>query len=338
MTDQTFKRPALRHRKRHFIRQMFGSWPWLIWLCAAVAILLLLPGGMHRIRFHGVAERTYEFISPLESGRLKSLLVDLGDTVHAGQLIGELDNETLASEMLMDQASLTKTRDKVQSIRCDIESLKLEQAKTAAELKSLKGQWKRTEELLAKNLVLEQEVNDVRPQIEALTEVLTHYPGLIAQLERRLELAEADAELLNGEELRELQVAQCRLVTRAAGVVAEVLHQPGDVVRTGDPVVRVSNVSTSRIIAFMPEDKQMDLAEGEQCRVISSATRETYRGTVKTVTADIRKLPVFTGFSDQILRGRRIVVLLDDNRELMPGEQVVVVPGVSIYDQWFGKK
>jgi multidrug resistance efflux pump len=338
MTDQKFQRPALRHRKRHLIRQLFGGWPWLVWMCAAIAVLLLLPGGMHRVRFHGVAERTYEYISPLESGRLKSLLVDLGDAVHADQLIGELDNATLASDMLMDQASLMKTRDKLQSIRCDIESLKLEQAKTAGELKSLEGQWKRTEELLGKNLILEQEVDDVRPQMEALKDVLTYYPNLITQLEQRLELAEADAELFNAEDLKALQIAQCRLTARSPGVVAEVLHQPGDVVETGDPVVRISNISTSRIIAFMPEDKQMDLAEGERCRIIASGTREIHHGTVKTVTADIRKLPVFTGFADQILRGRRIVVEVDDGTELIPGEQVVIVPDVSLFDQWFGKK
>lgn len=150
MTDKTFKRPALRQRRRNLIRQLFSGWPWVVWLAAAVAVLVLLPGGMHRIRFYGVAERTYEYVSPLENGRLKSLTVNLGDPVHAGQLIGELDNETLASELLMDQASLMKTRDKVQSIRCDIEGLRLEQARTEAELKALEGQWKRTEELRAK--------------------------------------------------------------------------------------------------------------------------------------------------------------------------------------------
>ena len=338
MTEREFKRPPLRQRRRHMIRQLFSSWPWLIWIGAAVAVLALLPGGMYRVRFHGVAERTYEYVSPLESGRLKSLLVNLGDTVYEGQLIGELDNETLASEMLMDQASLMKTRDKVQAIKCDIEELKLEEAKSAAGLKTLEGQWARTQELRSKNLILEQEVEDVRPQIEATREVLKHYPGLIAQLEQRLALAEADSKLLDGEELKALQEAQCRLVARSAGVVAEVLHQPGDVVETGDPVVRISNVSTSRIIAFMPEEKRMDVAEGERCKVITAAKREIHYGTVKSITADIRKLPVFTGFADQILRGRRIVIQLEEGVELVPGEQVVVVPDVSILDQWMGKR
>ena len=337
MTNKIFKRPAFRQRRRNLIRQMFNGWPWLVWIGAAIAVLVLLPGGMHRVRFYGVAERTYEYISPLESGRLKSLLVDLGDAVHAGQLIGELDNETLASEMLMDQASLMKTRDKVHSIRYEVEILKLEQAKVAAELKALEGQWKRTEELREKNLILEQDVEDIRPQIAATKEVLIHYPKLIAQLQERLEFAERDAELFNADELKALQETQCRLMARTAGVVAEVLHQPGDVVQTGDPVIRISNVSTSRIIAFMPEEKRMDISEGERCRIIASANRETYYGIVKTVTADIRKLPVFTGFGDQILRGRRIVIEIDKGTELVPGEQVVVVPDVSIFDQWFGK-
>lgn len=338
MKQKKFNRPSLRHRRRNLVRQMFNGWPWVLWIGAAIAVLLLLPGGMHRIRFYGVAERTYEYISPLESGRLKSLLVDLGDPVHAGQLIGELDNETLASEMLMDQASLMKTRDKVHSIRYEVENMKLEQAKVSAELKALEGQWKRTEELREKNLILEQEIEDIRPQIAATKEVLAHYPKLIEQLNERLAIAERDAELFSSDDLEELLATQCRLVTRTAGVVAEVLHQPGDVIETGDPVVRISNVSTSRIIAFMPEEKRMDLAEGERCRIITSTSRETYHGVVKTVTADIRKLPVFTGFSDQILRGRRIVIELDAGTELMPGEQVVVVPDVSVFDQWFGRK
>lgn len=338
MTKHTFKRSSLRHHPRHLFRQLFNGWPWIIWIGAAIAVLLLLPGGMHRVRFHGVAERTYEYVSPLESGRLKSLLVSLGDPVHEGQLVGELDSESLATELLMDQASLMKTRDKIHAIRYELESLKLEQAKTAAELRMLEARWKRTGELLEKNLVLEQETEDLRPQISATKEVLAHYPALIDQLGKRLEVAELDTVLFSSNDLKKLQASQCRLEATTAGVVAEVLHQPGDVIKTGEPVVRISNVSTSRVIAFMPEEKRLDIGEGERCRVIASANRQLHHGRVKSITADIRKLPVFTGFSDQILRGRRIVIELDDGAELMPGEQVVVVPDLSIAEQWFGKK
>ncbi|WP_372796507.1 HlyD family secretion protein [Pontiella sp.] len=338
MTDREFKRPPLRHRGRHLFRQLFSGWPWIIWLGAAVAVLLLLPGGLNRVRFHGVAERTYEYVAPIEDGRLKTLLVGMGDTVHAGQLIGEIDNASLAAEMLMDQASLMKTRDKVYAIECDVQALKLEEAKTAAELQALESRWKRQQELKKKNLLLEQDMEDLEPQIEAARKVLAQYPGLLARLEARLAAAQEEVELFGSKELRQLQEEQRRLTATTAGVVAEVLHLPGDVVETGDPVLRISNVTTSRIIAFIPEESRSEIAEGETCRIITATTRTTYTGTVKTVTADIRKLPVFTGFGDQILRGRRIVIDLDHGAELVPGERVVVVPDVSLFEQWFGRK
>lgn len=338
MKDKHFKRPPLRQRRRHIFRQLFNGWPWLIWIGAALAVIVLLPGGLHKVQFHGEAERTYEYVSPLESGRLKTLNVRINDIVHEGMLIGELDNESLASEMVMDQASLLKTRDKIQSIRYDIEGLKMDQARTEADLMALEGEWERTQELLEKKLILEQEAVDLRPRIQAEKRILEHYPDLIQTLEERLALLKKDEELLTGEELKALQEAQCRLVAKSSGVVAEVLHQPGDVVETGDPVARIGNVSTSRVIAFMPEERRMDLVEGQSCRVITSAGRRIYLGTVESISADIRKLPVFTGFADQILRGHRIVIQLDEGYELVPGERVVVVPNSSLIEQWFGRK
>ncbi len=336
MTKKHFKRPPMRQRRRHMIRQMFSGWPWLVWIAAAIMVLVMLPGGMYRIRFHGVAERTYEYVSPLVDGRLKSMNVQMGDLIEAGQLVAELDNEALATELLMDQASLMKTRDKVHSIRYELESLELEQAKTEAELRAMESRWARSEEMLDKHLVLEQDVEDLRPQIEATKAILSRYPRVTEQLKARLADAERDAEQLDSHTLEELVAAQCRLTSTMAGVVAEVLHQPGDIVETGDPVARISTVTTRRVVAFMPEAKRMDIAIGEQCRVITEASRTVIHGRILSITADIRKLPVNTGFSDQMLRGRRIVIEVDG--DLLPGEQVVVVPDLSILEQWFGKK
>jgi len=337
MSKHQYTRPSLRQRRRHLIRQLFSGWPWLVWIGAALMVLVMLPGGMNRVRFHGVAERTYEYVSPLVDGRLKSLYVDMGDSVTAGQLIGELDNEALASELLMDQASLMKTRDKVHSIRYELESMKLEQAKTEAELRALEARWSRTEELLKKHLVLEQDIEDLSPQIQATREVLARYPQVIEQLTARLDAAVHDAEQLDSATLKDLVAAQCRMEATMAGVVAEVLHQPGDIVETGDPVARISNIKTRRVIAFMPEAKRMDISVGEACRVINEVNRDVFHGKVLSITTDVRKLPVNTGFSDQLLRGRRIVIEIEDG-DLLPGEQVVAVPDLSIFEQWFGKK
>ncbi len=337
MTEQPFKRPALRSRGQHLVKQFFGGWPWIIWMTAAVMVLLLLPGGLNRIRFHGEAERTYEYVAPLEDGRLAVLHVDLGETVQAGQLLGELDNASLTVAGLRDQAALMRTRDRIQSIGYEVERLRLEEAKVAAELQSLESRWTRTRDLFARKLILEQDVEDLRPQIEATRQIRERYPALIGQLEERLQAARRDEEMYGSDELKALQQARGRLVASTSGVVAEILHLPGNAIRSGDPVLRISNVSTRRVIAFVPEESRSAIAKGDRCKVIATTSRQVHIGTVSTITADIRKLPVFTGFSDEILRGRRIVIELDDSLPLTPGERVVVVPDVSLFDQWFGR-
>lgn len=333
MTEPVFKRPSLRQHRRHLVRQLFNGWPWIVWFCAAGAVLLLLPGGLYRVRLHGTSERTYEYVSPLEDSRLKALFVSLGDSVQAGQLLGELSNESLETELMMNQASLARVTDQ---LLFETEKLKLEEAQLSAELHVLEAQWKRTEELLAKKLVAEQDIEDVRPEIAGMKQVLARYPALIAQLEERRDRA-VDPSLLQGERLTRLQEMQSKLVATAPGVVAEILHQPGDVVVTGDPVIRISNLSTTRVIAFMTEQKTVPLAEGDRCRIITATERKIYHGFVKSITADIRKLPVFTGFGDQVLRGRRIVIELEPGNTLIPGEQVVAVPDISLFQQWFGR-
>ena len=112
---------------------------------------------------------------------------------------------------------------------CSNRVLYISEAKTAAELQSLESRWARTEDLLAQNLILEQEVEDLRPQIEATRKILARYPALLAQLEKRLEAAQRDIEMYSSEELKSLQQARGRLEATTSGVVAEIQHQPGDV-------------------------------------------------------------------------------------------------------------
>lgn len=337
MTKKKYKRPALRHHPRHIFRRVFSSWPWIIWGAAGITVVVLLPGGINRDRFHGEAERTYEYVASLEDGRVTELSVAIGDPVKAGQVIGKIDNALLASELLMDRASLMKTRDKINSIRVGLQTLRLEEAQAKADLKTLEAQQARNKDLIAKNLLLEQDTEDLQPQIEAASSVVAQYPILIKTVEKRLQDAEQDTALLDDAMLARVQEEQKKLIARSDGVIAEVLHQAGDVVETGDPIVRISNIETSRVIAFLPEGKKLTVIEGQTCRVISSLSRKPYDAKVLSITADIRKLPVFTGMNAQVLRGRRLVIDLENGATLIPGERVVVVSAKSIFEQWFGR-
>jgi multidrug resistance efflux pump len=336
MSNSSSSKKTLPLARKFQFKSLLNGWPWAVWIGAALLVILLLPGGLNRVRFYGVAEKTYEYIAPLEDSRITRIYVDLGEYVETGTLIATLENQSLATELLMNQASLLKTRDRVASLRADIEILRLEEAEAKAQLHIWEEQWKRTEALRADNVLLEQEIIDLRPQMAAQRNMIARYPAIFKEMEQRLLTLEEELALIDADKLNQLQMKQSHLVAQKAGVVAEIMQRSGDVVRTGDGIVRISNLSTDRVIAFIPEEMQADIIVGNPCRIISTSSRNTYLGTVESITADIRKLPVFTGFADQFLRGRRMIIQLDDGFTLTPGEQMIVVPDRSLIEQWFG--
>ncbi|MBN2685524.1 MAG: HlyD family efflux transporter periplasmic adaptor subunit [Pontiellaceae bacterium] len=340
MTKKQFKRPPLRMRRRHMVRQLFSSWPWLVWIGAAIAIPLVIPGGLNRVRFEAKAEPIYQSVSPGADGRLNVLNVQIGDEVKAGQVIGSLELVDQVDAM-MNQAKLEDIQAEVASISNEIYEVNVDKSKTEVKLQALKSEQNQNKILLEQGLKLVQEIEDLAAEIEATEKLFALFDPQISSLEAQLEKAKQNAEQYDPENLRIIFKQQALLTASMDGIVAQVQSQPGDFVEQGQEVVRISNRATRRVTAFMPETQRLDLAAGERCRVITKTDRSVYHGTVLSVTADIRKLPSGDDNSlGQVQRGRRILIELDkeEGEPLLPGEQVVVVPDLSIFEQWFGRK
>jgi len=75
---------------------------------APVEVDVIKQGPIHlRLTFSGTLEARAEFVvAPKVSGRIKSLSVDLSDTVSRGQLVAELDNEEAFQAVLQAKADL----------------------------------------------------------------------------------------------------------------------------------------------------------------------------------------------------------------------------------------
>jgi multidrug resistance efflux pump len=338
MTNKQFKRPPLRMRRRHMIRQLFSSWPWLIWIGAALAIPIVIPGGLNRVRFEAEAEAIYQLISPGTEGRLSLLTVQRGDVVEGGQVIGKLDLVDQA-DVMMDKAKL-ESDNEVASFTRKIDEANIDRGKTLIKLRGLESEQNQNKMLFEQGLKLVQDIEDLASEIEATKNLLALSDLQITNLEAQLAAAVEKAEQYDPENRQEMSEEQSVLTVTMDGIVAQVLRQPGDFVDQGEDVVRISNKSTRRVTAFMPEAKRLDLAAGERCRVITKTDRKVYQGTVLSVTADIRNLPDDNSSGGQVQRGRRILIQLDEKEgePLLPGEKVVVVPDISIFEQWFGRK
>jgi multidrug resistance efflux pump len=234
-----------------------------------------------------------------------------------------------------------------------LETLKINQARDAGELAELKKEQQRREGLLAKRLISEELASQLRPAIAALAETLAANPALIKVEERRLELAKKERDdmkvwlrvdagqevsaAIQGKEkargaiadaqrdLLELRRKNFTLRATRDGTVSTILHNPGDIVAAGDPVLQVIPLSAS-VVGFLPEIQLGELTVGQRMLIKRMSGRGTSVGAVvESIGPEVQTLPGrISPIRGQPLRGRRVMLKLDALHDFIPGETVKI--------------
>jgi multidrug resistance efflux pump len=234
-----------------------------------------------------------------------------------------------------------------------METLKIEQARDAGELAELKQEQRRREELLAKRLISEELASQLRPSIAALEGALAAGPALIRVQERRLELAtkerkdmriwmrvddsqEVSAAIQDKEKARgaiadaqrdllELRRKNFTLRATRDGTVSTILHNPGDIVAAGDPVLQVIPLSDA-VAGFLPEIQLAELTVGQRVWINRMSGRGLRVGAVvESIGPEVQTLPGrISPIRGQPLRGRRVMLKLEGPHDFIPGETVKI--------------
>lgn len=250
------------------------------------------------------------------------------------------------------QESERRCRSVVEEASVALEAEKMNRVRDQAELSSLKAEVARLQPLVEKRLVSEMELSSLRPKIAALEQTLTQYAPLIEALQKRCELANKDlkevGELLASlgqpatearkESMRRLTQAYqqtvkndpCVLKASRAGVVSRVQRQAGDVVKAGDPIVRVASLNSMYITGLLSQQQLVRIAVGDRLQVypLGDAGRSPAVAQVEAVDPEVLDLlDPFNPVPRFSVRGRRVRLrVLDEAVGLVPGETVSLQP------------
>ena len=235
-----------------------------------------------------------------------------------------------------------------------LEDAKQQQQRDTAQLGALQAELARREQLLAKRLISEQDLGLLRPQIATLEKTVATYPDVLRSHEDQLQsvrrqVAELDKWLrvpsggnvsgaidqksrLRADWLKatlEHSLTQKEMYTLRAtrdSVVSRIATLPGDVAAAGTPVVILVAEHSSRIIGFLPEQYAAHTPSGLPVLVWrQSGWGRRFRAKITNVSPEIRGLPVrVSPFGAQPLRGHRVVIDLEEEHDLVPGETVRV--------------
>jgi HlyD family secretion protein len=274
----------------------------VIFVVALVIYLLTTPSGKE-IQFTGIIMGNDYIASPLVTGRLQRLLVDEGSTVHAGELIAEIDplelqaaRDSAAANIATFQARLRQSSDtramddqqtaaalRQAQAAATAARAQLEQAKAALDLDEVT--YKRDEGLFQRG-VLAAEERDTAAQtyrgaqanVKALEDQVRSADAQVAVAEanrRQVEVQQSEiaatraqvAQAVAQKDQAQTQLGYTQIFAPAGGIVSVRVARQGETVQAGGPIVTIVDIDHLWVQADVEETYIDQIAFGQKLRV-----------------------------------------------------------------------
>ncbi|MBK9166129.1 MAG: efflux RND transporter periplasmic adaptor subunit [Bryobacterales bacterium] len=183
------------------------------------------------------------------AGYLRSLHVDVGDNVRAGQLIAELEVPEMAQDLL--QASSVQKRSELDVLRARTQ---VQRAQAAVRIRKISHERLMAVSKSRPNLIAQQELDDSEARLrEAEAELATAQANLAAT-EEQVRISQVSRERVG------TMLDYLRITAPFAGVISRRFADEGALIQAGTtsqasarPVVRLSQIDRLRLAVPVPE-------------------------------------------------------------------------------------
>ncbi len=350
------------------LRAWRRGWVYLFWLLLIPAAFALLPEDRTANRANGVVEARTQTAGPSETGQIAEICVVPGQRVEKGDLLvlfhapqTELDladREVRLAEQRIDarrreqnlQVLLVRARQALQDAETALAETGMEHIREEAELHGLREELQRQTALTAQGLTPSGDLAKIRPQVAALEEIAAHYPALIAALTARKaqaqkEIAEIQTWIAREKEASLTEAAQMESLMHTAadqlkegpvrtlraveaGTVSRIRHQVGDIVPSGEPVLRISTEGPTQVVGMFLAHQLIGIARGTRLHVspYHRERRTRYEAEVTLIEPEFLDLAdPFNPVPRYPVRGRRVHIRVFDSAALVPGESVAII-------------
>jgi RND family efflux transporter MFP subunit len=210
------------------------------------------------------------------SGYLKSISVDVGDRVQAGQLLAVLEVPELQDEIQQDQAVTRRGEDEVKRAQADLE--RTESAHEVAHLAATRLATVRKER---PNLIAQQDIDEATGRDRVAEAQVSTAKAALASAQQQVQVARA------GQNKTETLFAYARITAPFAGVITHRYADTGAMIQAGTssqsqamPLVKLSQNSVLRLTIPVPESAVPHIHLGVPVSVTVAAIGKTFPGTV----------------------------------------------------------
>jgi len=210
------------------------------------------------------------------AGYLKTITVDVGDRVKAGQLLAVLEIPELQDDLQEDQAAINHAQEEVNRAQADLQ--RTESAHDVAHLAAT-----RLDAVIKArpNLVAQQDVDDANGRDRVAEAQVSTAKAAVAAAEQQLAVSKA------GEAKTRTLFAYTQITAPFTGVITRRYADTGAMIQAGTssqtqalPIVRLSENSVLRLAIPVPESAVPQVRIGEPVDVSVPVLGKTFPGTI----------------------------------------------------------
>jgi len=249
------------------------------------------------------------------AGYIRTIYVDVGDHVKAGQTLAVLEIPELAAELAGADAAVRRSQEEIRRAQGD-----LERAKSAHD--AAHSACARLQQAAAARagLVAQQELDDSRAKdLEAEAQVSSSQAALSAA-QQQLQVAEANQKQYNA------LSNYSRITAPFAGVITNRYADTGALIAAGTststqaiPVVRIAQISVLRLVLPIPESISAQIHLGDPVKVHVQALNQDIEGKVSRFadSLDLQTRTMETEIDCQNRDGRLIPGMYTESRLML---------------------
>jgi len=250
----------------------------------------------------GTIECTQVRLAPQVSGRISELIPQEGTVLEAGDAVARLD--TADYELKRDEAKAAFAQASAQldlaragAREEDVQRAREQVREAKASADAAATDLKRIEQLFAQNSATRKQLDDSKAYAER-TDAAAAAAGqslqrlLKGNREEEVRLAAAALDLAKARLAQaEKAVADCTLKSPIDGTVTVRIHEPGEWVTAGIPVVIISNLDDAWLSVYVPENRIQGITIGQPARVRVDGRDGFFDGTVTFVASEAEFTP-----------------------------------------------